>query len=121
MGGLCHKYLQPPGLPVVRPDTVEMSAWGVAALAGIQVTWPTATPAPGRGVGRAGGGGPAQAQGDHLPPTGGQAGDRGGPVHQVGGLPGGGGHFQVERGLQEDATLAPHRGRLIGIVVSISK
>jgi len=24
------------GLPVVRPDTVEMSAWGVAALAGIQ-------------------------------------------------------------------------------------
>ena len=24
-------------LPVVRPDTVEMSAWGVAALAGIQV------------------------------------------------------------------------------------
>ena len=26
-----------PGLPVVRGDTVEMSAWGVAALAGIQV------------------------------------------------------------------------------------
>ena len=24
-------------MPVVRPDTVEMSAWGVAALAGIQV------------------------------------------------------------------------------------
>ena len=29
------KYLK--RLPVVRPDTVEMSAWGVAALAGIQV------------------------------------------------------------------------------------
>ena len=30
-------YLFLPRLPVVRPDTVEMSAWGVAALAGIQV------------------------------------------------------------------------------------
>ena len=30
-------YICWPGLPVVRMDTVEISAWGVAALAGIQV------------------------------------------------------------------------------------
>ena len=104
-----------PGLPVVRPDTVEMSAWGVAALAGIQVTGRLPSPRCQAGVWA------GRQEVVQLRPKGttflrqegrqetveAQYARWEGFTYRVG-------HdsFQVERGLQEDAALASCRGRL---------
>ena len=77
-------------MPVVRPDTVEMSAWGVAALAGIQVHQyaPNADADadglnPGRGVERARGSGKSSTKGQRISERGRTRPNCGGPVQKV--------------------------------------
>ena len=79
-------------MPVVRPDTVEMSAWGVAALAGIQVhQYAPGADAdadadvhnPGRGVERARGGGESSTKGQRISERGRTRPNCGGPVQKV--------------------------------------